>query len=270
MVSHRPEHKLSGELHDETNYSRPYQENKKMMVHVRKHISGLSLKDLPNIVDSAIRQAVVKKAEELNGDLTVCELKSDWPILSTHDGNMIPIKKVRLKKVLDVTPIGNDTKRRYVAESSNHHIAIYGQLDAHGKEKRWEGVIVSLLEAYGRSSAAKRTEAYKERHRVTPIIHRTLPGVEDHQFKFSLMGGDTVELHRACNHATSVCTPEIYRIRTIASNGQISLVKITDARMKKDIQAAKEWWSPTVTTLKKLDCRKVIVDLQGRMRYTND
>jgi CRISPR-associated endonuclease Csn1 len=270
LVSHRPEHKLSGELHDETNYGRPYQENKKTMVHVRKRVSGLSAKDLPNIVDSAIRQAVMEKADEIGGDLAVCELKSDWPVLSTHDGSTIPIKKVRLKKVLDVTPIGNDTRRRYVAESSNHHIAIYVQLDAHGKEKRWEGVIVSLLEAYGRSSAAKRTEAYKRRHHIAPLIHRTLPGAEDLQFKFSLMGGDTVELHRKCDHAASACTPEFYRIRTIAANGQISLVRITDARMKKDIQAAKDWWSPTADTLRKLDCRKIVVDLLGRRRYAND
>ena len=270
LVSHRPEHKLSGELHDETNYGRPYKENNKTIVHVRKRVSGLSPKDLPNIVDPAIRQAVMEKSDEIGGDLTVCELKNDWPVLARHDGGTIPIKKVRLKKVLDVTPIGNDTKRRYVAESSNHHIAVYAQLDAHGKEKRWEGVIVSLLEAYQRGSAAKRTEAYKKHHRVTPLIHRTLAGAEDHQFKFSIMGGDTVELHRTCDHAISVCTPEIYRIRTIAANGQISLVKITDARMKKDIQAAKEWWSPTADTLRKLDCRKVVVDLQGRRRYAHD
>ena len=84
------------------------------------------------------------------------------------------------------------------------------------------------------------------------------------------MSGDTVELHRACKHTESLCTPEIYRIRTIASNGQISVVKITDARMKKDIQAAKDWWSPTADTLRKLGCRKVVIDLQGRKRYAND
>jgi len=270
LVSHRPEHKLSGELHDETNYGRPYQENKKTMVHVRKRVSGLSPKDIPNIVDPEIRHAVMQKAEELGGDLTVCDLKETWPVLPTRNGATIPIKKVRLKKVLDVTPVGNDTRRRYVAESSNHHIAIYSQVDAHGKEKRWEGVIVSLLEAYQRVSAAKRTEAYKQRRRVTPIIQRSLPGAEDHQFRFSLMGGDTVELHRACDHAASICAPDTYRIRTIAASGQLSLVKITDARMKKDIIATKDWWQPGVDALRKLGCRKVVIDLQGRKRYAND
>jgi CRISPR-associated endonuclease Csn1 len=270
LVSHRPEHKLSGELHDETNYGRPYQQNQKTLVHVRKRVAGLSPKDIGNIVDTKIREAVERKAAELGGDLAACELKNDWPVLPTRNGGTIPIKKVRMKKVLDVTPVGNETRRRYVAESSNHHIAVYAQLDAAGKEKRWDGVIVSLLEAYQRISEAKRSEAYKKHRRSIPIIQRSIPGAEDLQFKFSLMGGDTVELHRTCNHAKEICNPEIYRIRTIAASGQLSLARITDARMKKEIIAAGDWWQPRVDGLRKLDCRKVLVDLQGRRRYAND
>ena len=270
LVSHRPEHKLSGELHDETNYGRPYQQNHKTLVHIRKRVSGLSPKDIANIVDLEVKKAVERKAKELGGDLAACELKNDWPVLPTRNGGTIPIKKVRLKKVLDVTPVGNETRRRYVAESSNHHVAVFAQLDAAGKEKRWDGVIVSLLEAYQRISEAKRSETTKKHQPSNPIIQRKLPGTEDLQFKFSLMGGDTVELHRHCDHANEACKPDIYRVRTIAANGQLSLVKIADARMKKDIQAAKEWWSPTADTLRKLDCRKIVVDLQGRRRYAND
>jgi CRISPR-associated endonuclease Csn1 len=270
LVSHRPEHKLSGELHDETNYGRPYQQNKKTMVHVRKRVPGLSPKDIANIVDPVVRSAVERKATELSGDHAGCELKNDWPVLTTRNGGTIPIKKVRLKKVLDVTPVGNDARRRYVAESSNHHVAVYAQLDAAGKEKRWDGVIVSLLEAYQRISESKRSEAYKKHRRSIPIIQRSIPDAEDLQFRFSLMGGDTVELHRSCDHAKDICKLGIYRVRTIAANGQLSLVKITDARMKKDIQAAKEWWSPTADTLRKLGCRKVVIDLKGIRRYAND
>jgi hypothetical protein len=79
-----------------------------------------------------------------------------------------------------------------------------------------------------------------------------------------------VELHRNCDHTNEVCKPDIYRVRTIAASGQLSLVKITDARMKKDILAAGEWWQPGVDALRKLDCRKVVVDLHGRRRYAND
>jgi hypothetical protein len=206
----------------------------------------------------------------MGGDLSSCDLKKDWPVLMTKQGKTIWIKKVRIRKVLDVTAIGKGVTRRYVAESNNHHVAIYVQFDAHGKEKRWDGVIVSLLEAAERSAAAQRTDVYRLHHRLTPLVQRVLPDGPGHQFKFSLMGGDTVELHRSCKHAEDICTPDIYRIRTIAANGQISLVKITDARMKKDIQAAKEWWSPTADTLRKLGCRKVVVDLLGKAHSAND
>jgi CRISPR-associated endonuclease Csn1 len=270
LVSHRPEHKLSGELHDETNYGRPYQQNQKTLVHIRKRVPGLSPKDIANIVDPVVRSAVERKAAELGGDLAACELKNDWPVLSARSGSSIPIKKVRLKKVLDVTPVGNDIRRRYVAESSNHHVAVYAQINAAGKEKRWDGVIVSLLEAYQRISESKRSEAYKKHRRGIPIIQRSIPGAVDLQFRFSLMGGDTVELHRNCDHAKDVCKPEIYRVRTIAASGQLSLAKITDARMKKDIIAAGDWWQPRVDALRKLGCRKVVIDLKGVRRYAND
>ncbi len=73
LVSHRPEHKLSGELHDETNYGRPYEKDKKTIVHIRKRVVGLSTKDLDNIVDPEVKKSVVRKAIELKGDLAACE-----------------------------------------------------------------------------------------------------------------------------------------------------------------------------------------------------
>ena len=42
IVSHRPEHKMNGALHDETNYGRPYKHNGKTTVNIRKLVSGLA------------------------------------------------------------------------------------------------------------------------------------------------------------------------------------------------------------------------------------
>jgi hypothetical protein len=42
-------------------------------------------------------------------------------------------------------------------------------------------------------------------------------------------------------------------------------VRIGDARLKADIQKAKEWWSPTIDALRKLDARKVVIDSLGRI-----
>lgn len=263
-VSHRAKHKMSGEMHDETNYSKPHKDGKSEVVHIRKGVAGLSVKDIDNIVDPEVRKAVKNKAEEL-GDLAACETRKEWPMLNDR-----PIRKVRMKKVLDVTTIGNGTSPRYVAESSNHHIGIYAQIDSQGKEKRWDGVIVSLMEAYQRVADLKHTEAWKQHHRITSIIQRSLPDADDLLFKFSLMGGDTVETQKDYTERGKLYRAGIYRVRTIAANGQLSLVRIEDARMKKVIKDAKEWWSPGVDGLRKLGCRKVVIDLLGNKRYAND
>lgn len=266
-VSHRPKHKMSGELHDETNYGKPYKDGKKDVVHIRKGVDGLSANDIANIADDEVKKAVEAKLQEL-GDLATCEKNKDWPTLPKGGG--VPIRKVRLKKVLKVTPIGDEAKRRYVAESSNHHVAIYAQLDAQGKEKRWEGIIVSLLEAYERKSIANRSEAYRKHHRITPIILKNLPDAQNQPFKFSLMGGDTVKTESDYDERGKLYAAGIYRVRTIAANGQVSLLKINDSRMKKEIKDAKEWWSPSIDTLRKLNARKVVVDLLGRVHPAND
>ena len=266
-VSHRPKHKMSGELHDETNYGKPYKDGKNNVVHIRKGVAGLSANDIANIADPEVKKAVEAKLQEL-GDLAACEKNKDWPMMPKGGG--VPIRKVRLKKVLKATLIGDEMKRRYVAESSNHHVAIYAQLDAQSKEKRWEGIIVSLLEAYERKSIARRTEAYRKHHRITPLILKTLPDTQNQPFKFSLMGGDTVETEIDYDERGKLYTAGIYRVRTIAANGQISLLKINDSRMKKDIKDAKEWWSPAIDTLRKLGCKKVLVDLLGRVHPAND
>jgi hypothetical protein len=258
---------MSGELHDETNYGKPYKDGKKDVVHIRKGVDGLSANDIANIADDGVKKAVEAKLQEL-GDLAACEKNKDWPTLPKGGG--VPIRKVRLKKVLKVTPIGDEAKRRYVAESSNHHVAIYAQLDAQGKEKRWEGIIVSLLEAYERKSIANRSEAYRNHHRITPIIMKNLPDAQNQPFKFSLMGGDTVKTEIDYDERGKLYAAGIYRVRTIAANGQVSLLKINDSRMKKEIKDAKEWWSPSIDTLRKLNARKVVVDLLGRVHPAND
>jgi CRISPR-associated endonuclease Csn1 len=256
-VSHRPEHKMSGALHDETNYGPPRKINGKYVVSIRKPVTGLSSTDIESIIDPSVRAAVKQKAESLGGDLKKCESANDWPTLHSKNGLIIPIKRARINKVLDVTPIATGDRQRFVALANNHHTEIFA-LIKDDREVRWEGLPVSLFEAMQR------------KRRKEPVVRRTHPDGPQWVFKFSLMGGDTIELHRDCDHKTGKCAPGIYRLRTIAANGQLSLVKINDARLIKDIKAVKEWWSPTADALRKFDCRKVVVDLLGRVHHAND
>jgi CRISPR-associated endonuclease Csn1 len=257
IVSHRPEHKMTGALHDETNYGKPYHVNGKSVVHIRKPIAGLSPKDIENIVDPTVRLAVQSKAESLNGDLARCESNGDWPMLESKSGQPIPIKRVRMRKVLTVTAIASQERERFVSVTNSHHTAIFA-LVVEDREVEWEGIPVSLFEAM-------------ERKRMNEsVVGKSHPDGGPWRFKFSLMGGDTVELHRKCSHKEGRCVPEVYRVRTIAGNGQLCLVKITDARLIKDIKDMKEWWSPRADALRKIDCRKVSIDTLGKVHPAND
>ena len=254
LVSHRPEHRLNGEMHKATNYGRPHEEGDKNVVHLRRPVTGLSMKEIENIVDPAVREAVRAKAVECNGDLvkwTPNQGGTDWPQLVTKSGKHVSIKKVRVKEILNVREIGKGERTRYVALKNNHHVAIFALLNEVGAEKRWEPVIVSLFDAMERKRKGE------------PLIQTSYSGTGKAIFKFSLMGGDTLLLHKDCDHSKSLCNPTVWQVRTIAASGQLSLVRINDARQKTDILKAKEWWSPSVDGLRKLDALKVMIDSLG-------
>lgn len=268
LVSHRPEHRLTGQLHKETLYGRPRKENGKDVVHIRVPVAGrnkgegLSASDIENIVDSAVRDAVRAKAKEFGGDLknwTPNAAQDDWPELKTNSGNLIPIKRVRIRDYRSVDTIGIGERKRYVALSSNHHVTVFALMDEKEKELRWESVPVSLYEAM------RRQEEIRNGRLREPLIATRHPEGDGYRFKFSLMGGDTLLLHKDCNHKENLCNPSVWRLRTLATNGQLSLVRVNDARLKADIQKAKEWWSPMADALRKLDAIKVNIDSLGRL-----
>ncbi len=265
LVSHRPEHRLTGALHDETNYGVP---NGKKVVHVRKPVTSLTAPEIASIVDPTVREAVRIKAEELGGNLSKCNPKEgveDWPLLATKSGKFVPIKRVRIQKPLKVKTIAeNSPRERHVALSSNHHVTIFALTDEKEREIRWESIPVSLYDAMRRQREIRKGD------RDEPLIATRHPDGDAYRFKFSLMGGDTVLLHKDCDHRANRCSPSVWRLRTIATNGQLSLVRINDARLIADIKKAGEWWSPRVEALRKLGATKVVIDSLGRMHVAHD
>ena len=251
IISHRPEHKMSGALHDETNYGRPYKYNGKTTVNIRKPVTALSATDIEKIVDPAVQSAVRQKAAELGGDLTQCESAQNWPTLPSNNETTIPIKRVRIRKVMTPTPIASGPRERQVALANNHHAAIFAKLDEHGKEIRWDSISVSLYEAMER------------KRKKLSVIQRSYPELAEYQFKFSLMNGDIVEI---CEAGIA----QLYRLRSIESNGVFFLLSIRDARLKKEIAATGDRWRPSADALRKLSCRKVSVDTLGRVHPAND
>ncbi len=252
VVSHRPKHKLNGPLHDETFYGKTYSLQGKSVVNVRKSLSSLSAGDIKNIVDPAVKNAVQQRLDSLGGDIKkLVSLSSGYPYLKSRQGQTIPIKKVRIRKALETTPVGKGARERWVSLANNHHIEIFAELDAKGNEKNWEGIVVSLYEAMERN------------RKKQPIVSRTYAAAENYAFKFSLMGGDIVDLKGNGKSG-------LYRVRTIATNGQVSLVRVADARLKDEIKKSGEWWSPMPNGLRSYGCQKVVVDMLGRVHCAND
>lgn len=257
LISCRQEHRLSGALHAETNYGRPRKESGKNIVHIRKPLQGLSSADIENIVDPQVREAVREKASEFGGDLrkwSPDQEKEDWPRLQTKAGKSIPIRRVRIKKVLDVTTIAEDVRMRHVALSNNHHIAVFALLDGRDREKRWLSEIVSLYEAMDR------------KRKRQPIIQAQLPSRPEAIFKFSLMWGDILLLHKDCEHDQSICKPSLWRVRSIWGQGTLVLIRIHDARPMNEIRATRDWLIRSPNALRVLNPVKVVVDPLGRIR----
>jgi CRISPR-associated endonuclease Csn1 len=251
IVSHRPERKLTGQLHDETLYSPPYEKNGKMFVHVRKAVEALTAGELEDIVDDSVREAVQKRAQELGGLKKLQAAGVEPPWLETNDGRRIPIRRVRVRKVLAVQRLSEGPRERYVAPNNTHHMEIVAELDEKEREVRWDGVPVSLLEAMER----KRNGG--------PIVRTTHGPDTQFRFKFSLMGGDAIEIPTGKRAG-------LYVVRTLRTDGRLEVARATDARLKDEIKKAEDWWSPTLDRLRKENARKVQVSVLGTVHPAND
>lgn len=253
-VSHRPIRRLSGPLHEETLYSKPRkrlgdsegsrkkgQADHKEYVHYRIPIT--ECKDYGRIVDCRVRSAVQAKANELGGGLT--RFLNNWPVLVTRKGDAVPIKRVRIRKVESVVQIGRNGNERYVAAASNHHAEIVANVDGTGRVKRYDCKAVTMLEAVER-----------KRQGVRVVQREHGPGFE---FVCTLSEGDLIE-------AAKGGVRQIWRIRTVRKNGQLTLASALDARLKKE----SDLWSPTVPSLFKAGARKVTVTHLGEVIPAND
>jgi len=257
-VSHRVSKKANGPLHEETNYSPTgYDEKGKPYVHVRKPLEKMSKNDVENIVDPVIKKAVKEKLQELpKPDAKLFQDPENLPALKAGDGRKIPIKKARIKKSASPMTVGAGPRERHVSPGSNHHVEIFEVKDKKGKVK-WDGEVVSRFEAMRRK---------KDKEPIVKKDHGP-----DKKFIFSLALGEVIEIDEENGKRG------LYVIRGVTpakiSNKlmpRLSFAKINDARLKKEIIAAKEWSTSLLDPLRKLNCRKVTVDPLGRVRPAND
>ncbi|MDR2754323.1 MAG: type II CRISPR RNA-guided endonuclease Cas9, partial [Planctomycetaceae bacterium] len=254
-ISYRVNRKVSGGFHDETNYSPPkisIDETGKPVEsrHIRKPLQSMSKNEIDNIVDPVIRRLVLEKLERLGGDPKKFT-ENELPYLTTKSGSIIPIRQARFRKKISVITLApNTAKERHVAPGNNHHIEIVAVLDNNGNEMRWEGIIVTMFEAYQR------------KRKKEPIINRNHG--EGKRFKFSLSGGEYLEMEND-EQEMILC-----RITTISGNsfeGRLHYDARPIMEMKKILGARIRG---SINGLIKRKARKVTVDLLGDIHPAND
>jgi len=253
LTSHRPEHKVSGELHKGSNYGRPYPYKGKSTVHLRVLISALTAKDIEEgdvIVDRATRDILRAKLTEVGGNPKAFEKAENTPYMITSAGKRIPIRKVRIRETRNPLRVGEGSSERYVASGGIHHVELFVTRDEKRRET-WDSRVIQI------------TEAYKRQREKQPVVARVLEDDPEAEFLFSISNDDTIEINDGDRR-------KIVRVKKSAENKQIFYVPVNDAHTDTDQMKLKIVSSKYPSTLKALEPRKVVVDLLGRVHPAND
>ena len=250
-VSHHVINKLRGALHKETIYGKDYGNSVR---HKRINLKDLKVQDLAEIVDPAVKQAVLERLNataETIGKLVQADLKklTETPLIfRDRRGNAVnTIKAVRVAATVTTRTVGSGDRAREVANGSNYLLAIFAVLDAQGREINWEGEVISLFDARARMLHHQ------------PLFEKNRPG---RKFKFTLKKGDIVRWH--IDGKEQLCI-----IRGV-SLPQFYCIPINDARMKKDLKAAHVWYTPVVSSAFKGRMKKYRMNLFGELQDAND
>ncbi|MCD6384466.1 type II CRISPR RNA-guided endonuclease Cas9, partial [Candidatus Sumerlaeota bacterium] len=267
-VSYRPERKLSGQLHKETNYGLRADGH----YTYRVPLSEITISQIEDIVDPVVKNVVVERLQKLG--INPKNKKANIPRDAFKDLRMPArkgekqghlIKKVRIATVFsNAIPIKDKEGKvyRYVLPAENHHVAIFEYKDSKGRIKRLKEV-VSLPEAMRRKLNGE------------PVVRRTHPERPDARFLFSLCKQDMVILK--CNDGVE----RLYRVQKFTDRRSKEGVDIffrlhTDARKVKEVENLppnlRDIIMPCISSLSvnKFQATKVTVDPLGRIRNAND
>lgn len=256
LVSHHINKKVRGQLHEETLYSQDYPDSNssKTKKHIRKPLAELNISQVEKIVDPAVRQLVREKLHELGEKEPNKAFKNveNLPVMYKKDNTVNSvIKKVRISRSLQTIIIGEGEKQKNVVTGANHHMEIMEVLNEDGTVQKWEGYVISLLEAHQRILNNK------------PVIKRF--SNKHRRFVFSIACGDVLEVEEANN-----CKRELFVVRTVPKSTQISMVPLSEAREKSEIKENRNWETAYPETLRKMKCKKYIVTPLGERRRAND
>ena len=252
-VSHHVVNKVRGAYHKETFYTKNYGNEVR---HKRIRLENLTRKDVPGIVDPAVKALILKRigcSEDQLKDLTDkqfserLDVSTPLPFVGKNGETVNTIKAVRVAATVTARTIGSGDSIREVANGSNYLLAVFAVLDDQGNETGWEGEIVTLMDA-----------RYRLTHHL-PLFEKDRPG---RKFKFTLKKGDIVTFVK--DGVERLCI-----IRGV-SLPQFSCCPVRDARMQKELKAAKVWFQPTISAAFQGKMAKYRMNVFGELRRAND
>jgi len=272
LVSHRPEHKLSGALHEATSYGKVrYYNAKGDPVRYQRIAIGklLTDKQIEKIVDEEVKKSVVKLGETIGGYKKWSQEKHGWPKMPNRNGEPVPIKKVRIKITKNAKEIeaarfrgfGTGRPESNVEDKEIAYASFFTVQDRKGTKTVWE--IVKLFEAAQRVRALPKSERGHEK------ICWKYPKYPDATFfRFSLMKGDLVEL--VLNGK-----PAIFIVRRFEFDSRLWVAPINAAGKDEEMEAAGHLLRLGFSRFLTMGAgddkipRPVFVDLLGQPHYIN-
>lgn len=255
LVSHRVNHKVNAALHKESNYG-IVKGSKQKGFCIRRKLVSLRASEIDQIIDKRIAQIIRDKLTELEQTEPSKAFVSpeNHPFFVSAKGEKIWIHKVRIYVSANAMKLGDGPSERYVTSASNHHMEIFEVTDLQDpSKKRWECEVVDTLGAMDRLRKGQ------------PVVRKEAEGK---RFLFSIATGDTLRLKNPDEW------PEYLHVRTVCKskegNIEIAGVSVNDARMKKDVLKAKEFYRiRSTTSLQNLDPQKVTVLPCGDVMIAN-
>ena len=256
IVSHRPDHRTSGQLHEDTAFGlvRDNENNKRLgeldigNVVVRRPVSSLTFKQISQVRDLKIRAQLEQILDEVKGEFSgKKEQEKQLALRLAEWSKQTGTRRVRtLEKNNSVVPIGYtpDGKRyKYVVPGENHHMDIVETPDG-----VWRGVARSVF-------AANQKEGGEDWRAIYP----------DARFVMRLHKGDMIQLFDAdgVNRIKKI-------VRINPSANRLFLAEHQEAGVLQKRHDDKDdpfrWDLATISKLKERRARRVRIDQTGRVR----
>lgn len=233
VVSHRKDHGVAGQLHNDTAYGivKEGADNGPSLVRVRKPFNSLKISDLDKVAGKELRLALQRRAAGLT--------EKEWEFEREKISAEWKIRRVRLLDTLSVIPIRNRNGEIYKAYKgdSNYCYDIWKSADG----KRWEGRVVSTFEA--------NQKGFDLHHGCAP---------DGSPLVMRLRNNDTLKLEGD--------RPGLYRVSMI-SEGIISMAEIFQGGTLREYDRMHEhpfkYLRKTPNTLRPLKARLVHIDEIG-------